>query len=48
VLLAVPFTFDPVSMLVLLAFVVTVASLATMGPVWSASRVRITDTLRYE
>jgi hypothetical protein len=39
VLLALPFTFDPVSMPVMLAFIVAVASLATMGPAWSASRV---------
>jgi hypothetical protein len=24
------------------------ASIATVGPVWSASRIRIADTLRYE
>jgi len=25
-----------------------VASIATIGPVWTASRVRIAETLRYE
>jgi ABC-type lipoprotein release transport system permease subunit len=29
-------------------FMVAVASVATIGPVWSASRVRIANTLRYE
>jgi len=48
VLLNSPFDFNPVSMLAMLTFIVALASLATIGPVWSASRVRIADTLRYE
>jgi len=48
VLLKSPFVFNPVSMLAMLVFIVAVASVATVGPVWSASRVRIADTLRYE
>jgi len=48
VLLAVPFVFSPVSILPMLVFIVAVASLATIGPVWSASRIRIAETLRYE
>jgi putative ABC transport system permease protein len=48
VLLAVPFVFNPVSILAMLVFVVAVASVATIGPVWSASRIRIAETLRYE
>jgi putative ABC transport system permease protein len=48
VLLAVPFVFNPVSILAMLVFIVAVASVATVGPVWSASRIRIAETLRYE
>lgn len=48
VLLAVPFVFSPVSILAMLVFIVAVASVATVGPVWSASRMRIAETLRYE
>ncbi len=35
-------------MVAMLVFIVLVASLATVGPVWSASRIRIAQTLRYE
>ena len=48
VLLAVPFVFNPASILAMLVFIVAVASVATVGPVWSASRIRIAETLRYE
>src|SRR5262249_6101356 len=48
VLLNSPFVFNSVSMLAMLIFIVALASLATIGPVWSASRVRIAETLRYE
>jgi putative ABC transport system permease protein len=48
VLLAVPFVFSPASILAMLVFIVAVASVATVGPVWSASRMRIAETLRYE
>lgn len=48
VLLKSPFVFNAVSMLAMLVFIIAVASLATIGPVWSASRVRIAETLRYE
>lgn len=44
----VPFAFDPVSLLVMLAFVLVVASLASLGPVWGATRVKVAQTLRYE
>jgi len=43
-----PFVFNPIRMLAMLVFIVAVASVATIGPVWTASRVRIADTLRYE
>jgi putative ABC transport system permease protein len=48
VLLQSPFVFNPLSLLEMAVFVIAVASLATIGPVWSASRVRIASTLRYE
>jgi len=48
VLLNAPFVFNPIRMLAMLVFIVAVASVATIGPVWTASRVRIADTLRYE
>src|SRR5215467_2367982 len=47
VLLKAPFTFNPLSMVAMLVFIVVVATLATLGPVWSASRIRIAQTLRY-
>jgi putative ABC transport system permease protein len=47
-LIQTPFALNPVSMLLMLVFIVAVASLATIGPVWSASRVKIAATLRYE
>lgn len=48
VLLRVPFSFNPMSLVVMLAFIVAVASIASLGPVWVASRVKIAQTLRYE
>jgi putative ABC transport system permease protein len=47
-LVSVPFAFDPASLLWMLVFVVAVASVASLGPVWGAARVRIAQTLRYE
>jgi putative ABC transport system permease protein len=47
VLLAVPFVFSPAGILAMLVFIVAVASVATVGPVWTASRMRVADTLRY-
>jgi putative ABC transport system permease protein len=47
-LVSVPFAFDPVSLVWMLVFVVAVASVASLGPVWGAARVRIAQTLRYE
>jgi putative ABC transport system permease protein len=43
-----PFAFDPVSLVLMLGFTVLVASLATLMPVWGATRVKIAQTLRYE
>jgi putative ABC transport system permease protein len=48
VLLRVPFAFDPRSILVMLVFIVVIAALASLSPVWAASRVKISQTLRYE
>jgi putative ABC transport system permease protein len=47
-LVAVPFAFNPMSLVWMLAFVVVVATLASLGPVWGATRVKIAQTLRYE
>jgi ABC-type antimicrobial peptide transport system permease subunit len=48
VLMRVPFAFDPMSLLVMLIFIVVVATVASLGPVWAASRIKIAQTLRYE
>src|SRR5690349_5445641 len=48
VLVTVPFAFNPVALVWMLAFVVAVASAATLGPVWAASHIKIAQTLRYE
>lgn len=47
-LLPVPFAFNPVSLGVMLGFIILVATLASFGPVWGATRVKIAQTLRYE
>jgi len=47
-LVALPFAFNPISLVWMLAFVVVVATLASLGPVWGATRVKIAQTLRYE
>ncbi len=47
-LIPVPFAFNPLSLVWMLAFVVAVATLASLGPVWGATRVKIAQTLRYE
>jgi putative ABC transport system permease protein len=46
--LSVPFAFDPVSLGVMLAFIIIVATLASIAPVWGATHVKIAQTLRYE
>jgi putative ABC transport system permease protein len=48
IFLPVPFAFDPLSLVVMLAFILLVATLASFGPVWSATRIKIAQTLRYE
>jgi putative ABC transport system permease protein len=47
-LFQVPFTFNPVSLVLMLLFILIVAALASIGPVLGASRVKIAQTLRYE
>ena len=47
-LFPVPFTFNPMALVVMLIFIIVIATLASFGPVLKASRVRIADTLRYE
>ncbi len=48
VLLRVTFVFNPISLIVMFAFILIVAALASVGPVFAASRVKIASTLRYE
>ncbi len=42
------FTFNPMALVVMLIFIIVIATLASFGPVLKASQVRIADTLRYE
>ncbi len=46
--LPVPFTFNPTSLFVMLGFMLLLATLASVGPVWGATRIKIAQTLRYE
>jgi putative ABC transport system permease protein len=48
VLLPLPFTFAPVALAIMLAFILLIATLASCGPVLSAARVRVSDILRYD
>jgi putative ABC transport system permease protein len=48
ILVPVPFAFNPLNLAWMLAFILLVASLASLGPAWGASRVKIAQTLRYE
>lgn len=43
-----PFAFDPLALVLMLAFTFVIATLASVIPAASASRVRVADTLRYE
>jgi ABC-type antimicrobial peptide transport system permease subunit len=47
-LATIPFALDPLSLVWMLAFVLLVATVASIGPTWAARRVRIAQTLRYE
>jgi putative ABC transport system permease protein len=46
--LPVPFAFNPVGLIAMLAFILIVASMASLGPVLGASRAKIAQTLHYE
>jgi putative ABC transport system permease protein len=48
VLLPLPFTFAPAALAIMLAFILLIATLASLGPALSASRVRVSDILRYD
>ena len=48
VLLPLPFTFAPVALAIMLAFILLIATLATCGPALSAARVRVSEILRYD
>jgi putative ABC transport system permease protein len=47
-ILRVAFVIDPSSLVVMLAAIVLIATLASIAPALRASRVRIADLLRYE
>lgn len=47
-LMEVPFVFNPFSLVLMLLFILAVATLASLVPVWGAAHVRIAQTLRYE
>jgi putative ABC transport system permease protein len=44
----VPFSFNPLSLIWMLGFIILIASLSSIGPVMGATRVKIVQTLRYE
>jgi putative ABC transport system permease protein len=44
----VPFAFDPLSLILMLGFIVLIASLSSIVPVIGAARIKIAQTLRYE
>ncbi|HEU0001857.1 MAG TPA: FtsX-like permease family protein [Ktedonobacteraceae bacterium] len=48
VLLPLPFTFAPVTLAIMLTFILLIATLASFAPALSAARVRVSDILRYD
>ena len=48
VLLPLPFTFAPITLAIMLAFILLIATLASFAPALSAARVRVSDILRYD
>ena len=48
VLLPLPFTFAPVTLAIMLAFILLIATLASFTPTLSAARARVSDILRYD
>ncbi|HEV8193112.1 MAG TPA: FtsX-like permease family protein [Ktedonobacterales bacterium] len=47
-ILTMPFAFNPLSLVYMLAFILVVATIASLGPVWGSTRIKIVQTLRYE
>lgn len=47
-MMQVPFDFNPFGIVLMLAVIVLIATLASIIPVWGASRLRIAQILRYE
>jgi putative ABC transport system permease protein len=47
-ILTIPFSFNPLSLIYMLAFILVVATIASLGPVWGSTRIKIAQTLRYE
>ncbi|HKD76475.1 MAG TPA: ABC transporter permease, partial [Ktedonobacterales bacterium] len=48
VLLPINFAFNPVALIAMLVVILVIATLASFGPTFSASRTRVADILRYE
>ena len=48
VLLPLPFTFAPITLAIMLVFILLIATLASFAPALSAARVRVSDILRYD
>jgi putative ABC transport system permease protein len=48
VLVPLPFTFAPLTLGIMLVFILAIATLASFGPALSAARVRVSEMLRYD
>lgn len=48
VLVPVPFSFSPLSLATMLVLILAIATLACLGPAFTAARLRVSDILRYE
>jgi ABC-type lipoprotein release transport system permease subunit len=48
VLVPLPFMFAPMTLGIMLVFILVIATLASFGPTLSAARVRVSETLRYD
>jgi putative ABC transport system permease protein len=48
VLVPLPFTFTPVTLVIMLVFILIIATLASFGPALSSARVRVSEMLRYD
>jgi len=47
-LLPIPFVFNPLSLLIMLGFILLVVALASIGPIVGATRAKIVQILQYE